>query len=208
MPLLADASPRVRLQAAIALGKIRETSAVDALFALAERDGADPVLRHAAAFGLSGCADRAAILARLLHPSATVRLIAVVALRRQASPAVAEFLHDADPLVVAEAARAIHDDASIPDALPALAALLAERPPVEMTARRAINAGLRLGTTEAADRLAAYGLDESAPQVLRAEALRTRKVWRHPPPVDLVDGWARNFSPTPAAGGLAPGGPA
>ena len=208
VPLLADPSPRVRLQAAIALGKIREASASDALFAFAERDGADPVLRHGAASGLAGCADRAGILARLLHPSANVRLIAVVALRRQGSPAVAEFLHDADPLVVAEAARAIHDDASIPEALPALARLLAERPADEAVARRAINAGLRLGTAEAADRVAAYGLDEAAPPSLRAEALGALKVWRNPPPLDLVDGWARRFSPAPAAGVLAPRLPA
>ena len=38
----------MRLQAAIALGKFAEPAAVDPLFALAERDGADPVLRHGA----------------------------------------------------------------------------------------------------------------------------------------------------------------
>ncbi len=207
-PLLADPSPRARLQAAIALGKLRDPAVVDALFALAERDGADPVLRHAAAFGLAGCADRPAMLARLVHPVATVRLIAVVALRRQGSPAAAEFLHDADPLVVAEAARAIHDDASIPAALPALAAVLAERPAGESVLRRAINAGLRLGTAEAADRLAGYALDDKTAAPLRAEALRALKVWRNPPPLDLVDGWARRFSPEPAGGVLAPRLPA
>ena len=190
---------------ALAVGLL---AVVDALFALAERDGADPVLRHAAAFGLAGCADRPAMLARLVHPVATVRLIAVVALRRQGSPAAAEFLHDADPLVVAEAARAIHDDASIPAALPALAAVLAERPAGESVLRRAINAGLRLGTAEAADRLAGYALDDKTAAPLRAEALRALKVWRNPPPLDLVDGWARRFSPEPAGGVLAPRLPA
>ncbi len=208
VPLLVDPSPRVRLQAALALGKCREASAVDALFALAERDGADPALRHAAAYGLAGCAGRSELAARALHPSVAVRLIAVVALRRQGNAAVAEFLHDADPLVVAEAARAIHDDESIPGALPALAAALTVKPADESAARRSINAGLRVGTAEAAARLAAYGLDETAPAELRAEALRALKVWRNPPRLDLVDGWARRFSPAPVAEVLAPRLPA
>ncbi len=195
IPLLADEAPRVRLQAALALGKYREPAAVDALFALAERDAADPVLRHGAAFGLTGCATRADLVARILHPALRVRLVAVVALRRQGDPAVAEFLHDGDPLVVEEAARAIHDDLGVPAALPALAALLAEKPGSEVVLRRAINAGLRVGTPEAASRLLAFALDDASPRSMREEALTTLRLWQNPPRLDLVDGRARTLRP-------------
>ncbi|MBI5689364.1 MAG: HEAT repeat domain-containing protein [Verrucomicrobia bacterium] len=195
LPLLSDDSARVRLQAAIALGKHRLPEAVGALFALAEREGADPVMRHGAVFGLAGCAARADLVARILHPSTAVRLVAVVALRRQRDAAVAEFLRDADPLVAVEAARAIHDDESIPTALPALAALVGEPVRHEGIARRAINAALRVGTAEAAGRLLDLALNPAQPVSWRAEALETLRAWSEPPRLDRVDGWARTLQP-------------
>jgi HEAT repeat protein len=105
LPLLADAAPRVRLQAAIAVGKFALRAAVEPLFALAEAAGDEPVLRHAAVMGLAGCADRADLLARVLHPSPRVRLAAVVALRRRADAGVADFLADADPRIRIHLAR-------------------------------------------------------------------------------------------------------
>lgn len=202
--LLADASPRVRLQAGIALGKYREASAVDALRALAGRDGADPVLRHAAVAGLTGCATPAQLAAMKADPSVNVRLVAVVALRRQQAPEVAQFLADADPLVVAEAARAIHDDQGIADALPALAAQLERKPADEVIARRAINAGLRAGSAADAVRLLTYALDETAPRAMRLEALTTLRVWTNPPRLDRVDGWARTCKPVTVDAVLTP----
>ncbi|MDO8543267.1 MAG: hypothetical protein Q7S40_22755 [Opitutaceae bacterium] len=75
-----------------------------------------------------------------------------VALRRQRSEAVAEFLGDRDVLVLQEAARAIHDDLGIPGALPALVARLDAAPASEPFTRRAINASLRVGTPDTAAR--------------------------------------------------------
>jgi putative membrane-bound dehydrogenase-like protein len=197
--LLEDPSPRVRLQAAIALGKWGASSAAPALFAFAARDGADPTLRTAAFIGLAGAAHTADLAARSGDPSREVRLASVVALRRRQAPAVAAFLQDRDPLVVAEAARAIHDDTSIPAALPALAGLLAKAPGDEMTVRRALNANLRLGTPEAAARLADYALAADAPKDMRREALESLLVWNEPPRLDRVDGYARTYAPQPAA---------
>ncbi len=194
--LLADPAPRVRLQAAIALGKFREPKAVDALFALAERDATVPILRHAAVAGLSGCATVAQLVAQKNNPAVHVRLVAVVALRRQAAPEIAEYLRDAEPLVVAEAARAIHDDLAIPAALPALAALVGGPVVTEPVVRRAINASLRLGTAETAARVLSYALDENAPRAMREEALVTLRAWKNPPRLDRVDGCARTFQPT------------
>ena len=51
---------------------------------------------------------------------------ALLALRRMENPAMARFLHDADPRLVLEAARAIHD-LPINSAMPELASLIGER---------------------------------------------------------------------------------
>ncbi|MEY4938783.1 MAG: hypothetical protein RIQ93_518 [Verrucomicrobiota bacterium] len=202
--LLDDGEPRVRAQAAIALGKFREPAAVDALFAMAARDGAEPVLRQAVVAGLTGCASAAQLAAKKSDASVTVRLVSVVALRRQAAPEVAGFLADSNGLVVEEAARAIHDDLSIPAALPTLAALLERAPASEVVTRRAINAGLRVGTPESAGRLLTFALNGSASRQMREEALRTLKLWKNPPRLDLVDGRARTITPMAIEGVLAP----
>jgi len=197
IPLLRDPEARVRLHAAITLGKWGSPTAVPELFALAARDGADPTLRTAAFVGLAGSAQAGDLVARAKDPSLNVRLASVVALRRQGSPAVTAFLHDSDPLVVAEAARAIHDDTAIPAALPALAGLLASNLTDEPTLRRVLNANLRLGTAEAAARLADFALASAAPSAMRREALESLLVWNEPPRLDRVDGWARTYTPKP-----------
>lgn len=204
VPLLSDSAARTRLQAAIALAKYREPSAVGALFLLAEKEGADPVMRHAAVTGLTGCATAPQLAAKKTDPSVTVRLAAVIALRRQASPAIAEFLRDADVLVAEEAARGIHDDLSIPEALPALAARLDDAPRSDAFTRRAINAGLRVGTPDTAARLLAFALNETTPPTMREEALNTLWLWKEPPRLDLVDGYARTIRPARIDGVLTP----
>ncbi len=204
IPLLADPAPRVRLQVAIALGKLAEPAAVDALFALAQKDGGEPVLRHAAVAGLTGCATPAQLAAKKSDASVNVRLVSVVALRRLASPLITEFLNDADPLVVEEAARAIHDERGIPAAMPQLAALLDRRAPSEVLTRRALNANLRLGTPDGAARLLALGLEATADRAMREEALSALQVWPTPEPLDRVDGYARTFKQAPIAAVLSP----
>jgi quinoprotein glucose dehydrogenase len=59
----------------------------------------------------------------MTNSSSAIRLGALQALRRNQSIGITNFLSDPDPLLVVEAARAIND-APIPDALPALAALI------------------------------------------------------------------------------------
>lgn len=199
IPCLADESPRVRVQAAIALGKQHIPDAVDALWRYAEAAGTDPVSRHAAVFALAGCATPDKLAARKTSDSAAQRMAAVLALRRIGSPRIGEYLSDADHRVVAEAVRGIHDDRGIPGALPALATLLDRKPDDEAVARRTINANLRLGTEDAADRLLTYSLDDSVPSDFRAEALNALRIWLNPPSLDLVDGCARTFHTGPIA---------
>jgi putative heme-binding domain-containing protein len=162
------------------------------------------VLRQAVVAGLTGCATAEQLAAKKSDASVTVRLVAVVALRRQAAPAVAGFLNDSDGLVVEEAARAIHDDLSIPAALPALAALLERNPKSEVVARRAMNASLRVGTPETATRLLNYALNDATSQLMRQEALTTLRLWKNPPRLDLVDGRARTITPAAIESVLTP----
>jgi quinoprotein glucose dehydrogenase len=202
--LLGDSSPRVLLQVGIALGKFHVPAAAETLFALAAHEGQQPVIRHAIVSGLVASATPQQLAAKKSDPSLNIRLASVVALRRLASPLIAEFLADTDLVVIEEAARGIHDDLSIPAALPALAAALDASLRSESATRRAINAGLRLGTADAAARLLAFALNESAPRAMREEALVSLRVWQQPPPLDRVDGWARKFQPAPIASVLSP----
>ena len=78
------------------------------------------------------------------HGNREVRRAAVVALRRQQSPAVKVFLSDREPLVVLEAARAINDT-PINQAMPALAELIDATQDEDAIARRVLNANFRLG---------------------------------------------------------------
>ena len=205
MPLLKDASLRVRALAAIALGNLKSREATPALLeALRENDNADPVLRHALCSALAGCNDSALLLAASNDPSSAVRLGAIVALRRLKHPGLAKFLHDADPAVIAEAARAIHDE-SIVDAMPELAALLPraaslltlpagtkEAPaPRDAILRRAINAAFRTGNPSNATALAQFVALNEAPEAFRLQAIQALSTWSTPPRLDRVIGLFR-----------------
>lgn len=194
--LLADPAPRVRLFAGIALGRLGSPKHVPQVVALLEQNNnQDVYLRHAGVMALTGCcADTRAPLHSLKsHPSRAVRLAAVVALRRLKDAQVATFLDDADAAVVGEAARAIHDDQSLGEAFPALAAVL-ERDNVteEATVRRAISANLRLGDAASAKRLAAYA-NKRVDGVFRAEALDSLGAFLQPLVLDRVQGVYRNL---------------
>lgn len=204
LSLLGDPSPRVRVQVAIALGKLRVPEAVEPLWRWIDVASLDPVSRHAAVFALAGCARPEELVAKRDAPSTAWRLAAVLALRKQASPLVASFLSDPDGQIVTEATRAIHDNLGIPGALPSLAELLDKRPAEDAVARRSINANLRLGTVAAAARLAAYALDAGASVAHRAAALDALRAWPAPSRLDVVDGCARTFHPQPIAAQLTP----
>jgi putative heme-binding domain-containing protein len=105
------------------------------------------------------------------------------------NPGIAAFLADADEFVVTEAARAINDDLSIPEALPALGEVVGNtRFTNEALLRRAINANLRVGTEKAMQNLVAYAQREDSPAKMRAEAVEALSTWAKPSVVDRVDG--------------------
>ena len=191
IPLLQDDSLRVRSFAALSLGRLKAPTAFDPMIALlVENADRDLYLRHAGIMGLLGSASPEQIAALKSHASASVRLAAVVALRRLASPALADFLTDADPRVSDEAIRAI-SEAPVPTARPALNAMLdaytgatAPRPLPPMIARRLIHCAFRTGGKENAARLVSLAAGKALDPDQRLEALRLLLQWAKPTPVD------------------------
>ena len=156
---------------------------------LSGNDDRDANLRHAGSLALARIGDASALAALSSHGSRAVRLAAVVALRRMRHPDVARFLADPDERVVTEAARAINDDGGIEGARPALARLLEDRRFTgEPLLRRAINANLRLGTSEALTRLTTFAADAGRSASMRAEAAAGLAVQSSPSAFDRVDG--------------------
>lgn len=191
VPLLGDASSRVRFHAAMALGKIGHKPAFDALIGLAAANAdKDPILRHGVVMGLVGVAKPDQLAAKKSDGNVAVKNAAIVALRRLKSPLVAEFLRDADDSVVLEAARAIYDK-PVPEALPALAELVntitSKNPRV---LERAINANYRLGQAAHARALARFAGNPDVPEGTRRESLDALAEWANPDPKDrLLNIW-------------------
>ncbi len=197
--LVGDAEPRVRYHATQALAELQSTPAYDAVVRMiAENNNADPVLRHGGMMYLAKVGDVESVAQLHKHPSEAVRRVAVVALRRRASGEVSKFLADPSPLVVAEAARAIHDE-PIPVALSSLAALVSQELEDPELIRRVLSANYRLGTPEAATAVAKYAATASYPEAMRLEALDMLANWAEPDPRDRVINDYRPIAPRSAA---------
>ena len=202
-----DESFRVKSLAAIALGKLNNSSAVPALLELAGKNAdKDPTLRHSIVMGLFGSASKnpELLTAVAKHENRSARMVALLALRRLAHPSIAEFLKDSDPEIVTETARAIHDDYSIPGALPALADALNKRSDIanEPFWRRAINANLRVGKPENAENLKKFITTSAAPEKIKTTAIASLAFWEQPPHLDAVEGRHRKYSKRDKSAGV------
>ena len=188
--LLNHENARVKFYAAQALGRIAYKEAVVPLLKMiAKNEGEDLYLRHAGVLALSRIGETEEIVSLVDNDDKHLRLAAVLILRRLQHPDVAKFLSDKDEFIVTEATRAINDDWSIEQALPALAATLnEERFTSEPLLRRAINAALRVGSEKELTALINFAKRESVPSVLRGEALATLGTWSKPSVLDRVDG--------------------
>jgi quinoprotein glucose dehydrogenase len=208
IPALKDPSPRVRMFAGIALGKIGDKSAIEPLIKmLAENKDEDANVRHAAVMGLHGVNDASTVFAHATDPDVSVRMGVLLALRHYNDVRIAQMLNDADPLIVVEAARAIND-LPLPSAMPALAALIDRvdsLPMVPETAdallRRVINANFRAGTPAAATALSKLIANAKISDISRREAIRALADWQNPSPRDRVLGFYR---PLPQNRDIAP----
>ncbi|MFT6179257.1 MAG: quinoprotein glucose dehydrogenase [Paracoccaceae bacterium] len=193
--LLNDHSDRVKFHAAIALGNLGGSGSQNAILKMAHaiKDESNTYLRHAAIVGLTGCASSEFLADLADDESEFIQKIAVVALRRRAEPEVRRFLKSSFAQVATEAARAIHDDWTIPNAIPDLANALHRMIWVENESfiLRAINANFRLGTADHARRVAHFASRDNVPEKLRSEALDALAKWTEPDPLDRVVGRAR-----------------
>lgn len=195
---LRDSSHRVRAFAAIGLGRLHQKSTVPALVRLlADNDDQDAYLRHAAVMGLVGTGDPPAVAAYASDRSRAVRMGILLAERRFGDAHIAAFLDDADPLIAAEAMRAIYD-VPIKEAMPKLIARLGQPISPEIPEAmatllylREVNAAYRFGDGAAAVKLAAFALSGPASEEVRAKALQCLTSWVKPTSVDPVIGLYR-----------------
>jgi quinoprotein glucose dehydrogenase len=177
---LQDESNRVKFFAGQGLGKLKHAAAAPALLAaLRANNDQDNYVRHALVMGLVGGNNRAALATAMTDSSPAVRLGVLLALRRLKSAEVAQFLKDSDNFIVREAALAINDT-PIPQAMPALAAMIDEPLTDEPVILRVLNAHFRAGKPENAAALAKYAARKDAPAKCRAEALDQLAQWPKP----------------------------
>lgn len=183
-------NPRISFFAAQALGRLKHQAAQNDLVKLLMDNGdRDLYIRHSAVLALSRLGNVDELVKLSSSPSRSVRIGAVLALRRLKSAEIKIFLQDPDEYIVTEAARAINDDESIPAALPDLANLVNQSKfNSEPLMRRAINACLRVGEAAQLDMLIAYAQRADISNALRAEAMSTIGTWANPSVLDRVDG--------------------
>ncbi len=190
IPLLKNTNPRVRFYAAEALGRIAYADAITPLIEMiAANNDEDVYIRHACVLALSRIGKAEPMVALVNNPNKALRTAAVLVLRRMKNDNIALFLNDKDEYIVAEAARGINDDLSIPGALPALAAKLQDKSITsDVILRRAINAALRVGTDKELDLLVGFATRTDIKDDVKAEALATLGTWANPSVLDRVDG--------------------
>jgi len=188
--LLTVSKPRAAFFAAQALGRNKIEAAIPALIELIKSNNdRDLYIRHAAVLALSRIGKEEPILGLSKSTDKALKTAAVLVLRRLASPKIAVFLNDNDEYIVTETARAINDDESILEALPALAQTLSNSNlQSEALLRRGINACLRVGTSKEIDLLIQFAERSNISDVIRAEAIATLGSWANPSVMDRVDG--------------------
>ncbi len=192
--LIGDSEPRVRYAACLAVGQLQLASGLlPTLEMLTANRDHDPGLRHAGIMALRGIgsAHPQEVAKLRQHTSPSVRLAAVVALRKLHSQHIAAFLDDDSPEVKLEAARAIHDVPELHASLPQLAAMLEQEdmqagPVAEPLLHRILNANFRLGGSAEAVAIARVAGDQRQPASMRLEATEMLASWAQPGQLDRV----------------------
>jgi len=178
-------SPRVSYFATIAAGHLGNPH--DAVVNMLEQNNDEDVyLRHAGVVALANSQYPSALMNLSEHPSSSVRLAAVLALRKLQSHYLSEYLFDENNGVATEAARAIHD-VPIQNSLEDLATSLSMASG-EPWQRRALSASQRLGSKDNLKEVIAFATNSNNSDRLRVVALHIIKTWKNPPPREIIDG--------------------
>jgi quinoprotein glucose dehydrogenase len=215
MRLLADREPRVKAAAAVAVGALARQPArvldgvsdptpqtgdvtVALLGLLKSNADKDVYVRQAAVQGLVTMTKNPDDLVivwqgvKKEYDTPAVRLGLVLALRRMECRKLGEFLTDSEPPIVAEAARAIHDQ-NLMEPMADLAKLT-EKPGEEVVLFRALSANFKLGEKEHAERLAKFAADGKRADYLRAAALKLLADWPKPSKRDHITGCRQDLA--------------
>ena len=192
--LIGDSEARVQYAACLAVGQLQLASGLLPTLQMLEANrDQDPGLRHAGIMALRGIGStQPAKLAELRqHPSQSVRLAVVVALRKLHNQEITAFLDDDSAEVQLEAARAIHDVPELHAALPQLAGMLEQTEMrtgavAEPLLHRILNANFRIGGPTAATTIATVAADQRQPAAMRIEAVEMLGTWAEPGKLDRV----------------------
>lgn len=190
---LLDEHNQVAMYAAIALGKINATSAVNNIvFKLQQNGDTDLWLRHALTMALKGIDKKHWFDPFKNHRSKDVRLGVLLALRHLADNDIAYFLNDADKALVDETIIAIQEKALLQVrekmAAKLSADMAANSPTSAYIHHRLINANFNEGKVKNAQRLLAYAASKNLPDRLASEALAAIEGWHDVNPIDTITG--------------------
>jgi len=188
---LTQADLRLRTQAGITLGKQGGQVPFGSFLRDATADLRLPWLRHGLVTGLAGTQEPSELLKIAQSNQGAEAVFATLALARRRSPLLSQLLGHANPEVVGEAARAIHDDEGVPSAYLGLAASFGRPEMPHHASRRALNMNLRTGGKEDFQRVLEWALRQPAGSPLRSDAWKSLLLYELPPRLDLVDGVAR-----------------
>jgi quinoprotein glucose dehydrogenase len=194
--LLSDPSLRVRFFAAMAVARMPVQAALEPVVQLLrENADRDLFVRHAGVMALNAIADDPSLRRLVDSKDRPVRLAALLAMRRRASPNLHQFLNDPDIAIATEASRAIND-LPIDTATAALAGIVpriegSPEDAPDALVRRVINANFRLGSEDHARNLVRLVTTAGLSTAMRAEALACLSDWVAPGKRDRVNGFWR-----------------
>ena len=180
-----EAHPRLQFFATLSAGRLKSREASEAIVKMISKTK-DLHLRLAGAHALSLIHSDEELATLSNHKSPSVHLTAVVALRKQKSPALAKMLTHSDQAVVHEAIRAINDR-ELSKIRGEVASLLdIDNPPERSTMiwQRILHSAFRSGGTNNAKRLLSIALNPSISEQARAESFRLLEQWTEPHPID------------------------
>ncbi|WDE97450.1 HEAT repeat domain-containing protein [Lentisphaera profundi] len=184
---LSDPSQRVKLKAAIALGKVGTEKAKPALWKLiATNKGKEHIIRHISVRALARLKDQDGAIMQVNNKDPELRLAAVLVLRELESAELAKFVKDENKTIREEAIRAIYDK-QIMAAMPALAVESHNIGNYSLPLqRRILFSNMWLGTAQNASNTIAIVNNPKSDKQIKEFALRALSRWSKPPENDPI----------------------